>query len=139
MKKIFWSAWIVLSFGLPFLEGSAAAEHPIDAWLSDCMEKDPSSQGMNACLGQAYEKWDRELNRVYMDLSGRLDAEAGNILRDAQRAWLKFRDRELAFLATFYSNLAGTMYGTMLAADRVDLIKRRALELASYLDVLKLQ
>ncbi|MCX6558751.1 MAG: hypothetical protein NTW95_15195 [Candidatus Aminicenantes bacterium] len=53
------------------------------------------------------------------------------------RAWLTFRDRELAWLAVFYGRLDGTMYRNMLAADRVDLIKRRVLELDSYLDVLK--
>jgi uncharacterized protein YecT (DUF1311 family) len=136
MKKAIWLTGIILAVGLPLLSAGSAAKHPIDAWLTNCMEKDPSTQGMNACLGQAYEKWDLELNRVYRELSGKLDPEAQAVLRETQRAWIAFRDRELAWLAKFYGGMDGTMYSNMLAADRVDLVKRRVLELASYLDVI---
>ena len=139
MKKICWIALLTLSFFLPVLGDDAASQHAIDAWLSDCLEKDPSTTGVNACLGQAFEKWDYELNRVYRELNGRLSAEAKAVLRETQRAWIAFRDRELAFLARFYGGLDGTMYRNMLAADRVELVRRRAQELASFLDVLQQQ
>ena len=139
MKKIVWIALLTLSFFLPALGDDAASQHAIDAWLSDCLAKDPSTTGVNACLGQAYEKWDLELNRVYRELNGRLSAEVKAVLREAQRAWIAFRDRELAFLAGFYGGLDGTMYGSMLAADRVELVRRRVLELASFIDVLEQQ
>lgn len=137
MKKSFWIVWIVLAACLPLLNAERTVKHPIDAWLTGCMEKDPSTRGMNTCLGQAFEKWDLELNEVYRELIGRLSAESGAVLREAQRAWLVFRDRELAWLGNFYGGLDGTIYTTMLAADRVDLVKWRVQELASYLDVLK--
>jgi hypothetical protein len=82
MKKAIWLTGIILAVGLPLLSAGSAAKHPIDAWLTSCMEKDPSTQGMNACLGQAYEKWDLELNRVYRELSGKLDPEAQAVLRE---------------------------------------------------------
>ncbi len=129
----------MLAVCLPLLSADNAAKHPIDVWLTNCIEKDPSTKGLNACLGQAYEKWDLELNRVYRELGDRLSAETRAVLRAGQRAWLAFRDRELVWLAKLYGDLAGTMYSNMLAADRVDLVKRRVLELASYLDVLKQQ
>ena len=119
---------------LPAWAGVAA--HPIDAWLAECMEKDPSSQGTNSCLGRAYEKWDAELNRVYRELSGKLDAGERAALRDAQRAWVAFRDGELGWLGKFYGGLQGSMYGNMLAADRAELVRRRVMELSSFLDVL---
>jgi uncharacterized protein YecT (DUF1311 family) len=139
MKKIVWIALLALSFFLPGLGDDLAAQHAIDAWLNDCMKKNPSTTGVNDCLGQAFEKWDRELNRVYRELNGRLNAEAKAVLRETQRAWIAFRDRELAFLARFYGGLDGTMYGSMLAADRVELVRRRVMELASLLDVLQQQ
>jgi len=139
MKKTLLFTWALWAVCLPLPSAGSAAKHPIDDWLTGCMEKDPSTRGMNNCLGQAYEKWDLELNRVYQDLSGRLGVEARRVLREAQRAWIAFRDRELAWLARFYGGLDGTMYANMLAADRVDLVKRRVLELASYLDVLNQQ
>lgn len=111
-------------------------EHPVDSWLKGCMEKDPSTQGTNACLGQALVRWDSEMNRVYQELNGRLDAERRSNLREAQRAWIAFRDRELAWLGGFYGRLEGSMYGSMLAADRVEVTRKRVLELGSLLDVL---
>jgi len=135
MKKTILLVLAILAICMPASSTSERSKHSIDEWLTECMKKNSFSQGMNDCLGQAYEKWDLELNRVYRELSARLDTEARIVLREAQRAWLEYRDRELAWLAKFYGGLDGTMYSTMLAADRVDLLKRRVLELASLLDV----
>jgi uncharacterized protein YecT (DUF1311 family) len=116
--------------------GNGPAKHPIDAWLEQCTAKDDSTAGQLTCLGEAFGKWDTELNRVYKALTAKLP-EAGRVsLRTAQLAWLKFRDEELKLLDAFYNPLDGSMYRLMKAADRVDLIRKRALELASYLDVL---
>jgi uncharacterized protein YecT (DUF1311 family) len=136
MKKTILLALTILAVSVPLLVATGPSKHPIDAWLTACMEQNPSSQGMNGCLGQAYEKWDLELNRVYQELSGKLNAGERAVLREAQRAWIAFRDRELAWLAKFYGGLQGSMYANMLAADRVDLVKRRVMELRSFLDVL---
>lgn len=135
-EAAYWQRLFLLSFDddLP----APASAHPVDAWLASCVEKDPSSQGMNQCLGQAYEKWDAELNRVYRELSSELgDGLLRPALREAQRAWIAFRDGELAWLAKFYGGLDGSMYRNMLAADRVELVRGRALELLSLLDVLE--
>ena len=136
-----WQKLFLLHFGAvapaPVNSAGVTAAYPVDAWLAACMEKDPSSQGMNRCLGQAYEKWDAELNRAYRELSARLAEGLRPSLREAQRAWVDFRDRELAWLATFYGALDGSMYRGMLAADRVELVRKRVLELLSLLDVLE--
>lgn len=111
-------------------------KHPLDLWLDGCMQKNPSTQGMNECLAMAYEKWDQELNRAYRELLSRLDEPSRGILRESQRAWISFRDSEFLLLDKIYRSMEGTLYGTMRLADRVDLIKRRTLELQSYVDVL---
>ena len=130
-----WQELFLMTF-----DGAAPApgkEHPTDSWLKGCMETDPSTQGTNACLGQALVRWDSEMNRAYQELNGRLDAERRSTLREAQRAWVVFRDRELAWLGDFYGRLEGSMYGSMLAADRVEVTRKRALELDSLLGVLE--
>lgn len=136
-----WQKLFLLHFGdvatLPAVPAGAPARHPVDAWLAACMEKDPSTLGMSRCLGQAYEKWDAELNRAYRELSARLAEGLRPSLREAQRAWVDFRDGELAWLAAFYGGLDGSMYRSMLAADRVELVRKRVLELTSFLDVLE--
>jgi uncharacterized protein YecT (DUF1311 family) len=134
-EAAYWRGLFLSSFGNP-LPG-ARKENAVDSWLADCMEKDPSTQGTNACLVQALARWDNEMNRAYRELAGRLDAGRKNALREAQRAWVAFRDRELAWLGDFYGGLEGSMYGSMLAADRVEVTRKRALELDSLLDVLE--
>ena len=134
-EAAYWQEMFLLTFGGP--SPASGKEHPIDSWLKDCMPKDPSTQGTNACLGQALGRWDNEMNRVYQELNGRLDSERRNTLREAQRAWVAFRDKELAWLGEFYGRLEGSMYGSMLAADRVEVTRKRALELDSLLDVLE--
>jgi uncharacterized protein YecT (DUF1311 family) len=116
--------------------GNGPAKHPIDAWLEQCTAKDESTAGQLTCLGEAFGKWDTELNRVYKTLAAKLPEAGRTTLRTAQLAWLKFRDEELKLLDAFYDPLDGSMYRLMKAADRVDLIRKRSLELASYLDVL---
>jgi uncharacterized protein YecT (DUF1311 family) len=93
MKKSLLFAWTMLAVCLPLLNADSATKHPIDVWLTSCMEKDPSTKGLNACLEQAYGKWDLELNRVYQELSGRLSVETRAVLREGQRAWILFRNR----------------------------------------------
>lgn len=134
-EAAYWQLLFLSSFGgrLP----GAKKEHAIDSWLKGCMEKDASTLGTNACLAQALARWDKEMNRVYQELNGQLDTERRNALREAQRAWVAFRDRELAWLGGFYGRLEGSMYGSMLVADRVEVTRKRALELGSMLDVLQ--
>jgi len=56
------------------------------------------SQGaMNQTAYADYQKADKELNRVYKKLTAMLDATGVAKLKKAQRAWLAFRDAEMAF------------------------------------------
>ena len=77
-------------------------EHPIDRSLNACLEKNLSTQGMNGCLGQAYDAWDKELNRVYNELARKLQPDARAALKTAQLDWLKFRDEEFKLIASVY-------------------------------------
>ncbi len=115
---------------------AAPAKHPIDLWLEQCTAKDESTQGQLACLAEAYKKWDAELNRVYQELMQRLPEAARAPLKASQLAWIKHRNEEFNFLTALYEMFDGTMYGLMKAADQVDFVRKRALELSSYLDVL---
>jgi uncharacterized protein YecT (DUF1311 family) len=55
---------------------------------------------MRACYSRAVTAADAELNRVYRDVSAHLDAGRRTKLRDAQRAWLRYRDAHCAFMAS---------------------------------------
>lgn len=65
-----------------------------------CLER-PESQttaGMVECMGAERARQDVKLNAAYQKLMQTLPDERKEILREAQRAWIKFRDSYAEFL-----------------------------------------
>jgi uncharacterized protein YecT (DUF1311 family) len=61
----------------------------------------------SACAYQKYKAADAELNRVYGQLAGVLDAEDKALLKESELAWIKYRDSSCVFEASQYKG--GTM------------------------------
>ena len=89
---------------------------------------------LNICAFQAFEAADAELNRVYaqaMDAMKSLDAAldgtglegAEKSLRDAQRAWIPFRDK--ACETEGFMARGGTLEPMLVAGCRTTLTKQR--------------
>ena len=112
-------------------------EHRIDQALEDCIEKDSSTAGMAQCTYKAEEMWDSELNKIYQQLSASLDEKEKEALKKAQKNWIQYRDSEFDLIGTLYSKMEGSMYIPMRAADRMEIVKARALELQNYLNLLQ--
>ena len=60
---------------------------------SDCMEKAGSTAEYVDCIGAEINWQDKYLNRRYQDLMKALTPPQQARLRDAQRAWIVFRDK----------------------------------------------
>lgn len=67
------------------------------------------------------------LNAVYKALAGRLAPADLKRLRDAQRAWIPFRDKECAFRTKPYAD--GSVYSTLVETCRAELTKVRLAQL----------
>lgn len=94
---------------------------PPDPALDTCL----GAQGERlSCYQAALVRWDTELNRSYRQLRARWPAGADTV-RDAQRAWIPFRDAELLAIEQFHT-------GEAAQAARVALTQARARELAGY-------
>ena len=111
----------------------AEEKHPIDIALDKCMDKNPSTHGTVGCLDEAYKKWDAELNKNYKALTLKMDAKQKAALLAAQRKWIEYRDLEFKFQSALYATMEGTMYQPMAVNDRMEVVKKRALDLKSYL------
>ncbi|MBZ9816658.1 lysozyme inhibitor LprI family protein [Mesorhizobium sp. CA7] len=70
---------------------------------------------------------DAGLNAVYKELAGRLAPADLRRLREAQRAWIPFRDKECAFRTEPYAD--GSVYATLVETCRQDLTKARLAQL----------
>ena len=88
---------------------------------------------MNHCADQDAKAADAELNRVYQDLISKTkgDANATKKLRDAQRAWIAFRDAQLDALypAQDKQREYGTIYPMCYAIVLTAMTKERTVQL----------
>ena len=87
-------------------------------------------------LRKTEEEWDKELNIVYQKIMKVADPVTKNKLRNAQRAWIKFRDSEVE--KSYYTNnpnggSMGILFSLNTAAK---LTEERAVQLAEMYDAL---
>ena len=82
---------------------------------------------MNICAGKEYKAADATLNRVYQQLVAMLDAEAKTQLKEAQTAWIKYRDANCDFVGDQYKG--GSIRPLILGLCLADVTKNRTAEL----------
>ncbi len=73
----------------------------------DCKDA-VSTAEMRTCANERYKAADAELNRVYRQLASQLSDQRRAKLKAAQKAWIAFRDKNAAFVASVVAD--GTMY-----------------------------
>lgn len=95
-----------------------------------------STQEMVECAYAEHDAWDKEMNKYYNLLKGVLKADEFKRLKAAQKKWLEYRDEELKFYREMYGNMDGTMWRVVSASRHNDVVKKRALELIEYYEML---
>ncbi len=110
-------------------------QHPIDKALETCIDKNGSTAGMVECTDKAFAAWDKELNKNYGELMRTLKPTQKETLRSSQLEWIKYRDLEFKFIDSIYDTMQGTMYIPMRIDARMEVVKKRALELKGFLDL----
>jgi uncharacterized protein YecT (DUF1311 family) len=83
-----WSI-LVMSLGLSMFAGSTSPGE-------DCWSGANTQSAMNLCAEKEYQAADAELNRVYQAVIALGNDEFKRLVREAQRAWLKYRDAHVA-------------------------------------------
>lgn len=83
----YWLSVLVLSFAISSSADASGLEPDVCVTQATTVE-------MIQCADWHYKQADRWLNQVYKIQSKYKDALAKKLLRDAQRAWIKFRDAE---------------------------------------------
>ena len=82
---------------------------------------------MNQCAGKKFRAADATLNQVYRKLVAMLDEEEIAQLKEAQTAWLKYRDTNCEFVADQYKG--GSIRPLIQATCLGDMTNRRTAEL----------
>jgi uncharacterized protein YecT (DUF1311 family) len=129
MKKYF-----LLIFLFNYCVYSQEIIHEIDTELENCLndENNFTTLGMQSCYSEAELKWDKELNSVYSKLIYNLDNNSKIKLRESQRNWIIFRDKEIEYLKQFYYSKKGTIWKVNFSMYKMDIVKSRAISLSNY-------
>jgi uncharacterized protein YecT (DUF1311 family) len=91
---------------------------------------DAQSQAeMTICWGNQYKAADAKLNQVYRQFTAKLDDAEKAQLKNAQTAWLKYRDTNCEFVADQYKG--GTMRPMIAAICLTDVTDNRTKELTA--------
>ncbi|MBL3524345.1 DUF1311 domain-containing protein [Serratia plymuthica] len=100
---------------------------------STCLQTAQSQAELNDCAAQTYKNADGEMNAAYKKVMDTLkkSPEKSKSLLQAQRAWLKFRDADCAFLS---SNSAG---GSINAMNNALCLSERTTERTNSLNKIK--
>jgi uncharacterized protein YecT (DUF1311 family) len=125
MKKYF----LVVFFFSAFAFYAQSEENPIDKKMSECISADGSTMGMVSCMNEAYESWDKELNKYYKKLQKVLYPTAQKVLKETQSQWIKLQQKNDALISAVYSTQEGTIVQTQVVEAKLDFLKHRALEL----------
>jgi|GEM_PF-2019196 uncharacterized protein YecT (DUF1311 family) len=89
--------------------------YTIQAVASSC-EQLPEEQ-MLPCAKNFYQQADQQLNQIYQKISKILDKNQSNALKEAQRAWLKYRDSQCLAQKNNTPQNAETIYQLCMGAE----------------------
>ena len=110
--------------------------HSIDIWAEKEMDKTGGvTVNIRSVQGEAYKKWDDELNLVYKKIITKLKEEDREELRKAQRAWIAFRDAEIKWIwseALYGAEPVGTLASVIVSDKGTKILKDRVCELQRY-------
>ncbi|WP_371263097.1 lysozyme inhibitor LprI family protein [Pseudomonas sp. NBRC 111124] len=105
--------------------GQAQAEEASQAYIQ-CMDKASSTVAMSSCIQTETQLQDQRLNRVYKQLTTKLDAGPQKSLRDVQRQWIAYRDANCKFHVQATGGTMAQLEGGMCV---LDMTRERAAEL----------
>jgi len=109
---------------LPLLLATAAQAGEADG--IDCKNA-VAQQEMNICADKDFQAADGQLNAVYKKTMADLDDHSRDLLRAAQREWVKFRDAECTYLSA--QNEGGSIYPMVYSGCLTTLTRERIKQL----------
>jgi len=101
--------------------------------INDPCESPRSTHEALQCAQAEFDAADAELNRVYAEAMKILDEPRRSRLRDAQRAWLPYRDACAEFEASLFEG--GTMAPVLRISEKADLTRKRTEELREIIEL----
>ncbi|MBP7978838.1 MAG: DUF1311 domain-containing protein [Sebaldella sp.] len=105
---------------------------PVEQKSGSMLDSAQTTAEMINAVSYASNEWDAELNKIYKLLMSSLSKDSQNSLRNAQRSWIKERDKKIA-----RENSGGTIDLVNKNSIFLEETKKRTIELARIYDKLK--
>ena len=105
---------------------------PVEQKSGSMLDSAQTTAEMINAVSYASNEWDTELNKIYKLLMSSLSKDGQNSLRNAQRSWIKERDKKIA-----RENSGGTIDLVNKNSIFLEETKKRTIELARIYDKLK--
>lgn len=83
----------------PFIVAVALTSLPVISLAGKC-DAVLATDRLVQCLGEEHSEADAQLNATYNQLRAKLDQDGKGLLKQAQVAWLSYRDRDCEFQAS---------------------------------------
>jgi len=116
-----------MKFLSPVLLLSVTTPVALQAQRDPCKDGDTTFE-MKQCSAKKYKQADDELNKVYQQLMSKLDDEGHKTaLKNAQVAWLKYRDSNCDFES--YLNRGGSIYSVIVTECKTSMTASRTREM----------
>lgn len=110
------------------------AKHPVDLEEEKCIKiADTSNIGMGNCALKATEAWFKEIDKNLMTLKQMLPADEYAKIAKSQKNWENYIKSEFDVNENIVFNKTGTIYYTISAGQKREMVKERALLLKNYI------
>jgi len=132
MKQATWPLVILaLLVAWPVAADDRSDPDPIALQADKCLSSDngASTAGMAECYYREYVAYDTHMNEVYQKVLRSTDPKSRELIREAQRRWLAYREAERAAHLGPWRENAGMDQGPLIEALHVDAIRSRIREL----------
>lgn len=101
----------------------------LDVQLKNCQQAAVNTLDNLHCYEVANKAWDSELNKQYKLLLAGQSPEAQAALKNAQRAWIGYRDSYFQGMNRFYQQQQGTIWGLVASESKLNVVKEKARDL----------
>ena len=112
----------------------------IEQIVAKRIDIDYSTAGMDRAVSDLTNEYDVLLNKYYKKLLALMNGTDKNVLVNAQRAWIKYRDTEGEFISTVskdeYSG-GGTIQTLVVTGNYSELVIKRTCEIFNYYNKVK--
>lgn len=116
-------------------EALVAYQHEIDITEAECLKKANSNADMMRCADKTIDAWLLEIDKNLSILKKILPPEKYALVLNSQTEWRKFQKAEFKTESALIFHKGGTFYYTYSLGEATGVVKDRALQLQTYIDL----